>query len=94
MLDQKHIFRETGEPRNVVAHQTEPRYPRVVFHDSPQGCLRILRHAIRFVQDDDLVRRTWVLLPVRSDSFRAWCLTGEILDLLAYDGYSTFIRSI
>lgn len=31
-------------PSHIIAYQTESRYPRVVLHDSPQCCLRILGH--------------------------------------------------
>lgn len=44
-------------PGDVVADEAEPRDAAVLLHDTTQSTLRVLRHAVCFVEDDDLVRR-------------------------------------
>ena len=48
-------------PGHVVADEAEASDARVILHDAAEGGLRVLRHAVRLVEDDDFIWRSWVI---------------------------------
>ena len=84
-------FNEIGLPSNIIADETEPSYPCVRFHYASERALGVLGHRIRFIKNNNFVGRTWICLPVRSDSLRTGCLTCKVFDLFANDGDSSFV---
>lgn len=82
-------------PCNIIADQTESSDPSMVLHDPPQRRLRVLRHTVRLVQYDDLVRRTRVRLAVRRDGdLCAGGLARKVFDLFADDGDAAFVGGV
>ena len=53
-----------NDARDIVAHEAEAGDARVRLHDAPQRRLGVLRHRVRLVQYDELVRRAGVRLAV------------------------------
>lgn len=51
-------------PCNIIAHKTESSNLWIRLHNSSQRRLRILRHGVRFVQDDQLERWAGVFFAI------------------------------
>lgn len=83
-----------SSPSNVVANETEPCVLGVLLHDSPKSTLRVLRHRVCFIENDDFVRWAWICLAVRCYRLCAWCLTSKVFDLFAHDVDATLIRGV
>lgn len=81
-------------PSNVVADETEAGDFGVGFHDAAEGALRVLGHGVGFVEDNDLVGRAGVGLPVCGDGLGAGCLAGEVLDLFSDDGDTSLVGCV
>lgn len=69
-------------PSDIIAYEAEPRYPRVRFHDASEGTLRVLRHRVRLIEDDDFVWWTWVGFTIGGHGLSTRCLTSKVFDLV------------
>ncbi|KAI3477930.1 hypothetical protein L1887_60159 [Cichorium endivia] len=77
------------DARHIVAHEAEARDAAVLLHDATQRTLRILRHAVRLVEDDDLERRareTFLGIGHRQ--------LGKVLDLFAHHRDAALVRGV
>lgn len=73
------------DARDVVAHEAKPRDAAVLLHRPAQRGLRVLRHAVRLIQDHDLEGGTGVFLAVFGVDFGGLrkLRACKVLDLLA-----------
>lgn len=85
------VYSRVYAPSDIIADQTKSCYPGIGLHDSSERTLRILCHRVCFIKNYDLVRRTWIRLPVRRDGLSAGSLTSKVFDFFTNNGNSSFI---
>lgn len=74
--------------RDVVANDAKPRVRGVGLNDPTEGCLRVDRHRVRLIKDDDLDGWDVVLRVLRDLTL------SELLDLVPDDLDATLVRGV